>query len=1423
MKRYFYTFLISVFLLPLSSISQNKVVHPTVIKTPVAFEITGPLRDNPVVSSDEFANEEFYLNDHRDRKLNPDIKPPDFNNMPVDPNVQTKAGWIESTKATLHNFAGQNSGSYPPDANGTVGANYYFQVVNTTYEIFNKSTGASVAGPSPLNSIFNSSLPGANFNNGDPIVLWDEQANRWFYAEFSIGTPPNYSENDYMLIAVSTTSDPTGTWYSWSFDVDDTPDYMKFGIWQDGYYMATNTNPGNDVYVFERSVMIAGGANPQMIGFDNPNRPSTFDGFHCILPMDNDGAWAPSGTPGQFITIVDDGQSNPADQLWIYQLNANWTTPGSSTFSRTQTLNVNPFSGNFTGNWDNIPQPGTTQKLDGLSTILMYRAQYRNFSGTQRLVCAHAIAKTSSEANLRWYELENTGSGWYIRQQSTYDPAGDNISRWNMSIAENGDHEIGIGYSVSYSSTTYPGIRYIGQSASANAAANNTLDMAETVIQNGSYSQTNYNRWGDYCNISVDPTNDHSFWFTSEYVTNSSHGTRIAEFQFSSPSSPPVADFTANDLYPANSLTTVIFTDQSTNNPTSWYWTFSPNTVTFVGGTSATSQNPQVRFSNFGAYTVSLTATNAYGSNTNTKTDYIHVGQPGLWKGGWNQNPTDWDTKQNWENGEVPLATTNVSITGAAIYWPVKFGNLTVGTDCNSLNMGSGITELTVTGDLTIQAGKTFYVDPSGTATIKVAGNWTATGTFTPGASTVEFYGNTNCTTSGPSGTMTIFSDSFESASGWTLSGEFEIGNPGGLGGSAHGNPDPNSAYSGTGVLGVDLTGLGANNGDYEPSLGIRAYQAVSPTINCSGFTNVSMNFQRYLNVEQNSYDHAYIDISNDNGSSWTNIWANGSSTITDASWSLQTINISAYADNQAQVKIRFCIGATDGSWQYSGWNIDDFQLTGNGSFPAVFNNLTIKKSNALVSTNSNVDVQQAFIIEPGAYFTNSTGNTFNVFGNALFMADPGGMASFIDNGTSNFSNPPQVQLFLADGTPGSWHFLSSPVTGAQSGLFTGTYLYWFDETQDKWVNIVPQNVTLNTMQGYSNWVPNGTPGFVTFQGPLHNGPYSISLTNSNTANSPGWNLVGNPYPSSLDWDATGWTKNNMDNTIYYYSGNNGGLSNYHYYVGSGTAPYTGVAVNDGTNEIPPLQGFFVHATSNGTLGVSNSQRIHSNQSYYKEDTDYPIIRILAEGDGLKDESVIRFLDGSTDEFDGDYDAFKLFADNYPQVYTLTPSGTELAISTLPEITEDLVVPVSFNAPAEGTYTFTFTEIANFDQQGDLYLEDLLTGDIQKVNENTIYTFDHSPLNDDNRFLLHFSNPLGVEENDGNNISIHSYNNVVYVNRPANFTGTVTIYDMLGQQITSQKAEGEGMTTIPVTNGTGYYVVKVQSDNKLVTRKVFIR
>ena len=649
-------------------------------------------------------------------------------------------GGSRDTRAPLINFSGQNSPYYPPDANGCVGPNHYMQTINTVYTIYNKA-GDLLAGPTALNTLF-SGVPGSSCNNGDPIVLYDEQADRWMVAEFSL-----CEATDYMLIAVSTTNDPTGTWHKYSFDVDDMPDYEKFGIWQDGYYMGTNNSTGNDIYVFQRSQMLVGGT-AQGIGFNNPWRPTTIDGFMCVPPIDNDGTFAPAGSPGMFITINDDAIGGGTDQLWLYELDVDWTTPSNSTFTRIQQLDVAAFDSNFGEDWDNIQQPGTSKQLDAIPQVIMNVPQYRNFGSYQTIVCCHTVDVDGTDhAGLRWYELRKTGSDWSVRQQGTYAPDGN--SRWMGSIMLNTSGELGIAYSIS-SASVYPGIRYAGQSATAFAAATGILDVTEDIIQNGISSQTATNRYGDYAALQVDPADNETFWFTTEYIGSSSaRCTKIASFQIG-----PVgfnADFAANNLTPIPN-STVNFTDLTTGGPVSWNWSFTPATVTFLNGTSQSSQNPQVSFNTTGYYTVSLTVSDGTTNDTETKTDCIHAYTPGLWSGA---TSTDWNTASNWDGSVMPSSGTNVTIPVSPVRWPAFTGNFILGAQCNNLTF-SNSTELNISGDLTINNGK--VLDMTSGGLLNISGNWTNNGTFTAGTGTVNFSATTPVTVSSSVSTPDITS-----------------------------------------------------------------------------------------------------------------------------------------------------------------------------------------------------------------------------------------------------------------------------------------------------------------------------------------------------------------------------------------------------------------------------------------------------------------------------------------------------------------------------------------------------------------------------------------------------------------------------------------------------------------------------------------
>lgn len=607
-------FLLSIAIILLGSVftnGQNIPINPTTISTGTYYGLTPSLIDLPVITEEEFREmmtEEYIPNeDEKKKKAYPFAETalpqgPD----PVWQNSMGKGKLLSGS--LLLNVDGITSPYNVSDCNGAVGPNHYMQTVNSSFAIYDK-TGILLAGPTNMNLLFGS-VPGANCNDGDPIILYDEQAERWLAAEFSL-----CGSTDRMLIAVSTTDDPTGTWHQYSFDVADMPDYEKFGIWRDAYYMGTNTFNGTDIYAFERDQMLIG-EDAQMIAFDNPWKPNL--GGVTVPPLDNDGAFSPEGSPGMFIAANDDAWGGSVvDQLWIYEFVADWETPSNSTFDRVQELDVSSFDSDFGPTWDNIIQPGTSQKLDGLIGYMMNRPQYRNFGTYETIVCNHTVdVDHTDHAGIRWYELRReNGEDWTIRQEGTYAP--DEHSRWMASVVLNGNNELGMGYSIS-SSTEFPGLRITGQSSEEYANATGIMNFAEDTLIVGTQSQTGTNRWGDYFNTSIDPVNDQTFWFSGEYKQGSGKKTKIASFQFA----PLVitAAFSSDQTTICNNGE-VLFTDLSFGYPVSWEWTFEGgDPSSYIG------QNPPpVTYNAVGSYDVSLTVSDGTDDNTLTLENYIEV------------------------------------------------------------------------------------------------------------------------------------------------------------------------------------------------------------------------------------------------------------------------------------------------------------------------------------------------------------------------------------------------------------------------------------------------------------------------------------------------------------------------------------------------------------------------------------------------------------------------------------------------------------------------------------------------------------------------------------------------------------------------------------------------------------------------------
>jgi hypothetical protein len=240
------------------------------------------------------------------------------------------------------------------------------------------------------------------------------------------------------------------------------------------------------------------------------------------LPSDLDGATLPpSGAANPFVEF--------GSTLKIYKFHVDWTTPSNTTFTNSANLTAAGFTQLCTTSRNCVPQQGTTQKLDGIGDRLMYRLAYRNFGDHESMVLSHSVS-SGGVAGMRWYEIRNPSTTASIYQQGTYQP--DTTWRWMGSVAMDRSGDIALGYSAS-SSTVYPSIRYTGR---LSTDALGTLPQGEATLYAGTGFQSGVNRWGDYSNMTVDPTDDCTFWYTQEY--NSSGGwswaTRIGSFKFAS-------------------------------------------------------------------------------------------------------------------------------------------------------------------------------------------------------------------------------------------------------------------------------------------------------------------------------------------------------------------------------------------------------------------------------------------------------------------------------------------------------------------------------------------------------------------------------------------------------------------------------------------------------------------------------------------------------------------------------------------------------------------------------------------------------------------------------------------------------------------------------------------------------------------------
>ncbi|MFL6501751.1 MAG: hypothetical protein ACJ8LL_13660 [Candidatus Udaeobacter sp.] len=447
-----------------------------------------------------------------------------------------------SNQDNFNRFGGRVN---PPDPNGEVGPNNFVEMINLLFAVYDKA-GNLLAGPFDTGSLF-AGFPIANcsLNAGDPVVLYDQFKDRWLLSQF---TPSNSGPEFWNCVAISTTSDPTGSYYRYAFSTGPNfPDYPKYGNWTDSYVITTREfgptiEYGIGVYALEKNKMTDGDPNARSVRFfidgnDPDLLPLVGDG---LLPADVDGKQKPkTDTAIPIIGTQDDTADYGAtfDAINIFDLTIKWrSTPIASLQLNTQ-LPTAPFDSIFPCGPDSrdcLPQPGITNPAQFLD-ILSYRQRptfrlaYRNFKTYESLVTNQSVEATPGVAGARWYEVRRDGNGVYsLYQQGTYDP-GDGVHRWMGSVAMDKKGNMALGYSVVNGTTVYPGIRYTGRLA-GDPLGQMTLGEG-TIVDGTGVQRTTNSRWGDYTDITVDPTDDCTFWYVDEYYTLAGQQSSTAGWQ----------------------------------------------------------------------------------------------------------------------------------------------------------------------------------------------------------------------------------------------------------------------------------------------------------------------------------------------------------------------------------------------------------------------------------------------------------------------------------------------------------------------------------------------------------------------------------------------------------------------------------------------------------------------------------------------------------------------------------------------------------------------------------------------------------------------------------------------------------------------------------------------------------------------------
>lgn len=538
-------------------------------------------------------------------------------------------------------------------------------------------------------------------------------------------------------------------------------------------------------------------------------------------------------------------------------------------------------------------------------------------------------------------------------------------------------------------------------------------------------------------------------------------------------------------------------------------------------------------------------------------------------------------------------------------------------------------------------------------------------------------------------------------------------------------------------------------------------------------------------------------------------------------------------ADEYSDPTIIVWNGSNSSSWNNtSNWNTpvvpqwaDVINIpSGQSRYPDITSSYAASAYDVTIGAGASITIEPNASLDIRGTVTNSNGT------DAIYIkSDATGTGSLIqrDNLVEGY-----IERFVSGSTDTHlrrYHTVSIPLDESYesvTGLFLNSYLFYFSEPDNDWVAMgAPTQTPISETRGYLIYYVFGSDTTYSFQGPMKSGSFypNVSGTFSGAAdNLHGWNLIPNPYPSTINWSSRGgWTKSGVDNAVYVWKpGATYAAGDYASWVG-------GISVNGGSNYIPVGQGFFVHTnTTTPSIRMRNSSRVHNTTAFLKN-AEIPlkdVFKLKIENSiGVSDELAVRFSEFATDDFDSELDAYAMGSESMVPNISTTTGLLKYGINSIPYADGSRVIPVNIEYGQVEDLTFTASGMESFNYTPPIYLEDTYLGNIIDLRFAPEYSFSFKP-DQTHRFNLIFTNINSTDETEDSGWLIYKSGNKINMHLPAinGKQAVVTLYDITGRCLDNSQLYFNGIEQIDAPRSTGVYIVKVVSGENTYTKKLVV-